>query len=101
MKRPERRPTIMTLEEVACFLRLNKSTVYRLARDGTLPAWKLGNVWRFKKEAIESWIVSSQRAQQKKSRGRTEAGMGRKAVIEPLPRKEPFIRFGRPIPDPQ
>ena len=70
MKRPERRPTIMTLEEVACFLRLNKSTVYRLARDGTLPAWKLGNVWRFKKEAIESWIVSSQRAQQKRSGGR-------------------------------
>ena len=61
----------MTLEEVACFLRLNKSTVYRLAREGTLPAWKLGNVWRFKKEAIESWIVNSQRAQQKKSRGRT------------------------------
>lgn len=69
MQKQERRPTIMTLEEVARFLRLNKSTVYRMAREGTLPAWKLGNVWRFKKEAIEEWIVNSQRAhEQKQSR---------------------------------
>ena len=66
MQKQERRPTIMTLEEVARFLRLNKSTIYRMAREGTLPAWKLGNVWRFKKEAIEEWIVSSQRAHEQK-----------------------------------
>ncbi|MBZ0159041.1 helix-turn-helix domain-containing protein [Candidatus Methylomirabilis sp.] len=66
MQKQERRPTIMTLEEVARFLRLNKSTVYRMAREGTLPAWKLGNVWRFKKEAIEEWIVNSQRAHEQK-----------------------------------
>ncbi len=65
-QRPERRPTVMTLEEVARYLRINKSTVYRMARDGTLPAWKLGNVWRFKKEAIERWIASNQRAQRQK-----------------------------------
>ena len=58
----------MTLEEVARYLRINKSTVYRMARDGTLPAWKLGNVWRFKKEAIEGWIASIQRGQQLKLR---------------------------------
>ncbi len=66
MQKQERRPTIMTLEEVARFLRLNKSTIYRMAREGTLPAWKLGNVWRFKKEAIEDWIVNSQRAHEQK-----------------------------------
>lgn len=70
MSRPERRPTIMTLEEVARFLRLNKSTIYRMARDGTLPAWKLGNVWRFKKDAIEGWIANSEQAQQERRRGR-------------------------------
>ena len=69
-QRAERRPTVMTLEEVARYLRINKSTVYRLARDGTLPAWKLGNVWRFKKEAIERWIASNQRAHQQKLRRR-------------------------------
>ncbi len=69
-QRPERRPTVMTLEEVARYLRINKSTVYRMARDGTLPAWKLGNAWRFKKDAIERWIASIQRAQQQNVRRR-------------------------------
>lgn len=66
MQKQERRPTIMTLEEVARFLRLNKSTIYRMAREGTLPAWKLGNVWRFKKDAIEDWIEDSQRTHEQK-----------------------------------
>ena len=66
----ERRPTVMTLEEVSRYLRINKSTVYRMARDGTLPAWKLGNVWRFKKDSIERWIANTQRAQQQKVRRR-------------------------------
>ncbi len=69
-QRWERRPTVMTLEEVARYLRINKSTVYRLARNGTLPAWKLGNVWRFKKEALEGWIAGNQREQQQKLRRR-------------------------------
>jgi len=68
IERLEKRPTVMTLDEVARYLRINKSTVYRLARDGTLPAWKLGNVWRFKKDSIERWIADTQNAQQRKDR---------------------------------
>ena len=64
----DRRPTVMTLEEVSRYLRINKSTVYRMARDGTLPAWKLGNVWRYKKDSIERWIANTQKAQQQKVR---------------------------------
>ena len=64
----ERRPTVMTLEEVSRYLRINKSTVYRMAREGALPAWKLGNVWRFKKDSIERWIANTQRAQQQRVR---------------------------------
>ncbi|MGH7410045.1 MAG: helix-turn-helix domain-containing protein [Candidatus Methylomirabilis sp.] len=64
----DRRPTVMTLEEVSRYLRINKSTVYRMARDGTLPAWKLGNVWRFKKDSIERWIANTQKVQQQKVR---------------------------------
>lgn len=67
-QRSERGLAVMTLREVARYLRINKSTVYRMARDGTLPAWKLGNVWRFKKESIERWIANNQRAQQQKVR---------------------------------
>ena len=67
-QRTDRRLMVMTLREVARYLRINKSTVYRMARDGTLPAWKLGNVWRFKKESIERWIANNQRAQRQKVR---------------------------------
>ena len=66
----ERRPTVMTLEEVSRYLRINKSTVYRMAREGALPAWKLGNVWRFKKDSIERWIANTQKAQQQRVRHR-------------------------------
>ena len=68
VQRSDRRLMVMTLREVARYLRINKSTVYRMARDGTLPAWKLGNVWRFKKESIERFILNNQRAQQQKVR---------------------------------
>ena len=52
----ERRPTIMTLEEVAKYLRVHKSTVYRLAKNGTIPSTKVANQWRFKKAHIDAWL---------------------------------------------
>ena len=43
----EQHPTIMTLEEVAKYLRVHKSTVYRMAREGSIPSSKVANQWRF------------------------------------------------------
>ena len=54
----ERRPTIMTLEEVAKYLRVHKSTVYRMAREGTIPSTKVANQWRFKKASIDDWLLA-------------------------------------------
>jgi excisionase family DNA binding protein len=53
----ERRPTIMTLEEVAKYLRVHKSTVYRMAREGSIPSTKVANQWRFKKARIDEWLL--------------------------------------------
>ena len=53
----DRRPTIMTLEEVAKYLRVHKSTVYRMAREGTIPSTKVANQWRFKKARIDEWLL--------------------------------------------
>ena len=53
----ERRPTIMTLDEVAKYLRVHKSTVYRMAREGTIPSTKVANQWRFKKVRIDEWLT--------------------------------------------
>lgn len=47
---------IMTLEEVAAYLRLKPQTIYTWAQEGKIPAAKLGNQWRFKKSVIDRWF---------------------------------------------
>ncbi|MEH6575682.1 MAG: helix-turn-helix domain-containing protein [Amphritea sp.] len=47
---------ILTLKEVAEYLKLAEKTAYRLAAEGKLPGFKVGGSWRFKKEDIENWI---------------------------------------------
>jgi len=47
---------IMTIEEVARYLRIPVSTVYRLAQKGRIPANKVGRQWRFSRRALERWI---------------------------------------------
>lgn len=48
---------IMTLKEVADYLKLAEKTAYRLASEGKLPGFKVGGSWRFKREDIERWIT--------------------------------------------
>ena len=48
--------SIMTIEEVAKYLKIPKSTVYILAQEGKMPCQKVGRHWRFHKEAIDNWI---------------------------------------------
>ena len=47
---------VMTLEDVAQFLHVHPSTVYRLLRTHKIPAFKMGSDWRFNQESIERWI---------------------------------------------
>lgn len=47
---------IMTLEEVAKYLKLKPQTIYNWAQDGKIPAAKLGKEWRFKKSIIDKWF---------------------------------------------
>lgn len=46
----------MEAKEVAEFLHLHLFTVHKLARQGKLPAFKIGNDWRFRRSSIENWI---------------------------------------------
>ncbi|ENC9836627.1 methylation-associated defense system helix-turn-helix domain-containing protein MAD1 [Vibrio fluvialis] len=48
---------IVTLKELAEYLKLTEKTAYRLAADGKLPGFKVGGSWRFKKNDIDEWIV--------------------------------------------
>jgi excisionase family DNA binding protein len=47
---------IMTIEEVARYLSLHELTVRRLAREGEIPAFKIGRQWRVKKNLLDRWI---------------------------------------------
>ena len=47
---------ILTLQELAEYLKLNEKTAYRLAGEGKLPGFKIGGSWRFKREDLEAWI---------------------------------------------
>jgi DNA binding domain, excisionase family len=47
---------IMTLEEVAKYLKLKPQTIYTWAQDGKIPAAKLGKEWRFRKSVIDKWF---------------------------------------------
>jgi nitrogen PTS system EIIA component len=47
---------IMTIEEVAEYLRVSERTVYDWAQKGQLPGGKLGTTWRFKRSEVESWV---------------------------------------------
>lgn len=46
----------LTAEEVAEYLRLPQSTVYKLAQDRVLPGFKVGKHWRFRTDSIHEWI---------------------------------------------
>jgi excisionase family DNA binding protein len=49
---------ILNVDEVAAFLKAGKRTVYRLAANGTIPAFKLGGTWRFRRTDLNAWIES-------------------------------------------
>lgn len=52
---------ILTLKEVAGYLKLADKTAYRLAAEGKLPGFKVGGSWRFKESDIERWIEDSKK----------------------------------------
>lgn len=47
---------ILTIKEVADYLKVTERTIYRLAGAKTIPAFKVGGTWRFSRSDIESWI---------------------------------------------
>jgi excisionase family DNA binding protein len=56
---------LLTTEQVARYLSIDKFTVYRLVAQKKLPAFRVGNQWRFKKEMIEGWLKRNSNLQRK------------------------------------
>lgn len=58
---------IFTLDEVSAYLKAGKRTVYRLAQNGKIPAFKLGGAWRFRRSELDRWIADGIAAARKKN----------------------------------
>jgi len=61
----------LTIEELAEYLEMGRTKLYRMAQDGEIPASKVGNQWRFDRDEIDRWM-KSQRPATKMSSGVTE-----------------------------
>lgn len=58
---------ILTIEEVSSYLKIPKQTLYFWAREGFIPAMKVGKHWRFKKTSIDTWIEEKEKYNHKKN----------------------------------
>ena len=54
--------SLLTVKEVAEFLRINPITVYRMAQNGSIPALKINSSWRFKVDSIEGWLKTKEKS---------------------------------------
>jgi len=50
---------LLTTEQVAHYLKIDKFTLYRLVSQKKIPAFKVGNQWRFKREMLDAWLLKN------------------------------------------
>lgn len=50
---------IMSIKDLSLYLKINEKTIYKLAKKNQLPGIKIGGMYRFKKEAVDSWLTDS------------------------------------------
>jgi len=48
---------VLTMKEICDLLQVNQSTLYKLVRRGSIPGFRVGSDWRFRRDVIERWIV--------------------------------------------
>ena len=47
---------VLTIDELATYLKVSKSTLYKLVQEGKIPGQKVGKHWRFHRDVIERWL---------------------------------------------
>ena len=48
--------SVMTIGELSKYLKISRSTLYKLAQEGKLPSQKVGRHWRFHRGAVDAWL---------------------------------------------
>jgi len=61
---------IMTVKELAEYLRIAEKTAYRFVSEGKVPGFKVGSAWRFKKDEVDSWIKAQCKTNNEKELGK-------------------------------
>lgn len=56
---------VLTIREIAEYLKLAEKTAYRLASEGKLPGFKVGGAWRFRKSEVDRWIDHQEKVAKK------------------------------------
>jgi len=49
--------SVMTIDDLSAYLKIAKSTLYKLAQEGKLPGQKVGRHWRFHRDVIDEWLA--------------------------------------------
>ena len=66
---------LLTTDQVAQYLRVDKFTIYRLVGRKKIPAFRVGNQWRFKKSLIDEWLMkNSNGIEESDGKNRSERG---------------------------
>jgi excisionase family DNA binding protein len=63
---------MMTIREVADYLRVSRTRLYQLARAGELPAKRVGHLWRFSKTEVDGWLSTTCKSASAVAEGETE-----------------------------
>ena len=66
----------MTIDELAVYLKVAKSTLYKLAQEGKVPGQKVGKRWRFSREAVDAWLRAEPLRERKTESGGSDLGGG-------------------------
>ncbi len=61
---------VLTIEELAIYLKISKSSLYKIVREGKIPAQKVGRHWRFRKGAIDLWLEEPRASKPSSGRNR-------------------------------
>lgn len=77
---------VLTLQEVARYLKLSPDTIYRRAKRGEMPAVRVGKLWRFPKDLIDKWL--RERAKATKGRRKSKPSSGKLD-----PKKDPLLKL--------
>ncbi|OZA22672.1 MAG: DNA-binding protein [Hydrogenophilales bacterium 17-64-11] len=68
---------ILTIRQVADYLKVTERTIYRLAAAKKIPAFKVGGMWRFSRADIDSWIKQQSMEATDQGRGEEDSAKGK------------------------